>query len=119
MARITRAAPHLWAEDLKTRMKREQRPWCRERWLILYHALVDPREASEIATHCATTAAMVHQVMARSHRLGVAPVETPGKGGRPPQSMRWEGRRAGGLSAFFPTRRAWRDCHRRHHPARF
>src|SRR5260221_2629444 len=82
MARITRAAPHLEAEDLKTRVKVDPRPWCRQCWLIIYNALVDPREATDIAKHTGTTVAMVHQVIASYKQGGVVAVETPGKGGR-------------------------------------
>ena len=90
MARITRAAPHLSAEEVKTKLKLDPRPLCRQRWLIIYNALVDPREASDIARHTGTTVAMVHRVIASYNRLGVAAVESPGKGGRRRQSMTWE-----------------------------
>src|SRR5215467_13544398 len=90
MARITRAAPHLSAEDIKTRWKLDPRPWCRQRWLIIYNALVDPREASDIAKHTGSTVAMVHQVIANYNRLGVAAVETPGRGGCRRQYVSWE-----------------------------
>jgi transposase len=90
MARITRAAPHLEAEAVKTRLQLDPRPLCRQRWLIIYNALVDPREASDIARHTGTTAAMVHRVSASYNRFGVAAVETPGKGGRRRQSMSWQ-----------------------------
>jgi transposase len=100
MARITRAAPHLSAEELKTRLKLDPRPWCRQRWLIIYNALVDPREATDIATHCGTTVAMVHQVIASYNRLGVAAVETPGKGGRRRQYVSWQEEQAF-LAPFF------------------
>jgi transposase len=62
----------------------------RQRWLIISNALVDPREASEIAKHTGTTVATVHQVIASYNRLGVAAVETPGKGGRRRKSLSWE-----------------------------
>lgn len=90
MTRITQVAPHLSAEELKARFQQEPRPWRRLRWLIIYNALVDPREAAEIAKHTGTTVSMVHQVVARYNRLGVAAIETPGKGGRRRQSMSWE-----------------------------
>src|SRR5260370_30633268 len=90
MARMTGDAPHLSGEELKTRLKLDPRPLCRQRWLIIYNALVEPREATEIAKHTGTTVAMVHQVIARYNRLGVAAVETPGKGGRRRQYMTWE-----------------------------
>ena len=100
MARITRAAPHLEAEEVKTRLKLDPRPLCRQRWLIVYNALVDPREASDIAKHTGTTVAMVHRVIASYNRLGVVAVETPGKGGRRRQYVSWEEEQAF-LAPFF------------------
>src|SRR5258708_19627957 len=100
MARITRAAAHLSAEELKTRLQLDPRPWCRQRWLIIYNALVDPREATEIAKHTGTSIAKVHQVIASYNRLGVAAVETPGKGVRRRQYVSWEEEQAF-LAPFF------------------
>lgn len=100
MARITRAAPHLSAEELKRRFQQEGQPWRRLRWLIIYNAVVDPRAAAEIAKHTGTTVNMVHQVIARYNRLGVAAIETAGKGGRRRQSMSWEAEQAV-LAPFF------------------
>src|SRR2546428_150813 len=56
--------------------------WCRQRWLIIYNALVEPRKAEEIARHCGVSKATVHAVISTYNRLGVAAVETAGKGGR-------------------------------------
>jgi len=100
MARMTRAAPHLSAEEVKTRLQRDARPLYRQRWLIIYNALVDPREAGEIAKHTGTTVAMVHRVIASYNRLGVSAVETGGKGGRRRQSMSLEEEQAL-LAPFF------------------
>lgn len=100
MARITRTAPHLSAEELKTRLKLDPRPLRRQRWLIIYNALVDPREATDIAKHTGTTVAMVHQVIATYNRLGVAAVETSGKGGRRRQPVTLEEEQAF-LAPFF------------------
>jgi transposase len=82
MARITRAAAHLSLEEVKSRLQNDPRPWCRQRWLIIYNALVDPRKAEEIAKHCGVSKATVHQVISLYNRFGVTAVETPGKGGR-------------------------------------
>ncbi len=90
MARITRAAPHLAAEEVKTRLRLDPRPLYRQRWLIIYNAQVDPREAMEIATHTGTTVSMVHRTVATYNRLGVEGVETPGKGGRRHQYLTFE-----------------------------
>lgn len=82
MARITRAASHLPVEEVRARMKNDSRPWCRNKWLIIYNALVDPREASKIAKHTGVSVSTVHTVISDYNRLGVASVETSGKGGR-------------------------------------
>jgi transposase len=100
MARITRAAPRLSAEEVKMRLKQDSRPWCRQRWLIIYNALVDPRGATDIAKHTGTTVAMVHQVISAYNRLGEASVETPGKGGRRHQYVTFEEEQAF-LAPFF------------------
>ncbi len=100
MARITRAASHLPVEEVKARLKLDPRPWCRQRWLIIYNALVEPRAAAEIAKHTGTTVAMVHQVISTYNRFGVAAVETPGKGGRRHQYLALEEEQAF-LAPFF------------------
>lgn len=82
MARVTRAANHLSEEEVKQRLKYDTRPWCRQRWLIIYNALVDPRPAEEIAKHCGVSPATVHQVIFAYNRAGVEAVETAGRGGR-------------------------------------
>ncbi len=82
MARITRAATHLTVEEVKKRMSTDPRPLYRQRWLIMYNALVEPGKAEEIARHCGVSKATVHAVISSYNRLGVAAVETAGKGGR-------------------------------------
>ncbi len=90
MARITRAASHLSVEEVKERMRNDPHALYRKRWLIIYNALVDPREAKDIAKHTGVSVATVHQVIATYNRLGVAAVETPGKGGRRHEYMTLE-----------------------------
>ena len=82
MARITRAAPHLSVEEVKAKMKEDPRAWCRQRWLIIYNALVDPREASDIAKHPGVSVHTLHTVISTQNRQAVSAVETKGKGGR-------------------------------------
>ena len=82
MPRVTRAAAHLSSEEVKQRLKTDPRPWCRQRWLIIYNALIEPRKAEEIARHCGVSKATVHEVISTYNRLGIAAVETAGKGGR-------------------------------------
>jgi transposase len=100
MARVTRAASYLSLEEVKTRLKLDPRPWCRQRWLIIYNALVEPRAAAEIAKHTGMTVAMVHQVISTYNRFGVAAVETPGTGGRRHQYLTLEDEQAF-LAPFF------------------
>src|SRR6266566_7559544 len=45
MARVTRAASHLSAEEVKRRLKYDPRPWCRGRWLIIYNATLRAQES--------------------------------------------------------------------------
>ena len=82
MARVTRAAAHLSVEEVKERMQTAPHPLWRQRWLIIYNALVEPRKAEEIARHCGVSTATVHSVISRYNRFGVTAIETPGKGGR-------------------------------------
>src|SRR5712692_11189659 len=82
MARITRAAFHVSVEEVKERMSNDPHPLYRKRWLIIYNALIDPREAKDIARHTGVSVATVHEVISTYNRLGVAAVETAGKGGR-------------------------------------
>ena len=82
MARITRAAAHLPRAEVKQRMTTDPRPLYRQRWLIIYNALVEPRKAEDIARHCGVSKATVHAVISSYNRQGVAAVETAGKGGR-------------------------------------
>ena len=90
MARVTHAAPHLSLTEVKHRMKADPRTDQRQRWLIIYNALVEPRKAEEIARHCGVSKATVHAVISRYNRLGVAAIETPGKGGRRRQYLTLE-----------------------------
>ncbi len=90
MTRVTHAAPHLPLAEVKNRMRTDPRAFCRQRWLIIYNALVEPRNAEEIARHCGVSKAMVHKVISSYNRLGLAAVETAGKGGRRRQYLTWE-----------------------------
>jgi transposase len=82
MARKTRAASHLSPEEVKERMKNDPNSLYRERWLIIYNALVDPREAKDIAKDTGVSVAKVHKLIASYNKLGIAAVETEGRGGR-------------------------------------
>lgn len=100
MARVTRAAAHLTLEEVKIRMRTDPRALYRQRWLIIYNALAQPRKAEEIARHCGVSKATVHQVISAYNRLGVVAVETAGKGGRRHQYLTLE-EEAQFLAPFF------------------
>lgn len=100
MAGVTRAAAHLSAEEVLRRWKQDPRTHRRQRWLIMYQARVDPREAAQMARHCGVSTATVHQLISASNRHGVAAVETPGKGGRRNQYLTLEQEQAF-LAPFF------------------
>src|SRR6266567_4590746 len=80
--RVTRAALHLSLEEVQQRMKREPRFWVRQRWWIIYHALLAPRTAREIAKQTSTSVRTVRRVIASYNREGEGATQTPGSGGR-------------------------------------
>lgn len=104
MAGVTRAAAHLSVEEVTHRWKYDPRPLCRQRWLIIYQALVDPREAAQIAKHCGVSTTTVHHLISAYNRRGVEAVETPGKGGRRYQYLTLE-REQQFLAPFFAQAR--------------
>jgi len=71
-------------------MNSDPNPLYRKRWLIIYNALVDPREAKDIAKHTGVSAKIVHKLIFTYNRLGIAAVETPGKGGRRNEYLTFE-----------------------------
>ena len=81
MPHVTKAAEHFSIEEVRNRMQSDPRPLYRQRWLIIYNALVDPRTAEEIARHCGVKKVTVQQLISRYNRFGISAVETKGKGG--------------------------------------
>ena len=98
--RVTRAAAHYPVEEVKRRMKRDPRSWVRERWGIIYLALIRPRKAEEIARDIGVSVTTVRRVISSYNRLGRAAIETPGKGGRRHEYMSLEQER-NFLQPFF------------------
>jgi len=90
MSTVTKAEEHLSVEEVKHRMQSDPRPLYRKRWLIIYNALIDPRTAEEIALHCGVGKYTVQQLISRYNRLGIAAVETKGKGGRKREYLTFE-----------------------------
>ena len=99
-SRVTRAGAHLPAEEVKRRRHHDPHFWCRQRWLIIYQALIAPRKAQEIALHSGGSLSTVRRVISTYTRLGTAAVETPGTGGRRHEYLTAEQERAL-LQPFF------------------
>ena len=81
-------------------MKLDPRSWVRGRWWIIYHALIVPRKAEEIARDTGVSVPTVRRVISTYNRLGLAAIETPGKGGRRHEYMTLEQERSF-LHLFF------------------
>ncbi len=77
MGRVTSAAPHLSAEEIESRLKETVGTREHRRWLIIWNALVDPREAKEIAKHTGVAENTVHDLVSRYKRFGARAVEAP------------------------------------------
>jgi transposase len=66
---------------VEQKLKSTESYWHRQKWLIVYNGLVDPRPASAIAKQTGVSVGTVHKVSSQYNQLGVAALETPGKGG--------------------------------------
>jgi transposase len=82
MSKVTKAAPHLTLEEIDQKIKITVGFWRVQRWLIIRHALVDPKPASEIALHVGLSTQTVHNLISQYNRYGAKAIETPGKGRR-------------------------------------
>ena len=49
MGRITRATGHLSEDEIRERIRVAKTPWISQKWLVILHAMVDPKPAREIA----------------------------------------------------------------------
>jgi len=82
MGRVTSAAPHLSAEEIARRLRESVGTREHRRWLIIWNALVDPREVKEIAKHTGVAENTVHDLVSRYRRFGAQAVEAPRSGKR-------------------------------------
>jgi len=118
---VTKAAPHFSVEEVKRRMDEAERPLYRKRWRIIYHALVDPSHAEEIALHCGVAKDTVHKLISQYNRFGLAAIETTGKGGRRREYLSLEQEKhflepffnraqAGEIATCAEIQRAYEEC---------
>ena len=82
MSQVTQAFPHLNVETVKQKLKTLKKHWERQKWLVIYNAMVDPRPAEDIALHVGVSKGFVRKVIQQYNRQGEAALLTPGKGGR-------------------------------------
>ena len=68
MPRVSRVLAHLSLEEVQQKIKTATSFRRQQKWLIVYNALVDPREAAQIALHTGTTERTVHQVISDYNR---------------------------------------------------
>jgi transposase len=128
MAKISRALPHLSEDELLAKIANAPSARIQQKWTIVYNALVAPRAAIDIAKHTATSLRTVHQVISNYNRMGVAAIETVGRGGRYNSYMSVEEEerflepfaemsRKGSLTTIQPIRQAFEEKvgHEVHH----
>lgn len=82
MSQVTQAFPQLDVETVKRKLKTLKKHWERQKWLVIYNAMVDPRPAEDIALHVGVSKGFVRKVIQQYNRQGEAALLTPGKGGR-------------------------------------
>src|SRR3954467_5806305 len=81
MARVTRVAPHLTLEQVKHKLHSATSIWLRDRWLVIYPAMLDPRPAQAIATQLGVSRPFVAKINSLYTRFGPPGLETIGPGG--------------------------------------
>ncbi len=89
MGQVTQAFPHLELEAVKQKLKQANKYWQRQKWLVIYNAMIDPRPAVDIAKHVGVSRGFVRQVIQQYNRQGEASVSTPGSGGRRNCYLSW------------------------------
>lgn len=75
MARVSTVKPHLTEDEIKAKIATAPTARCQQKWMIVYNAFVEPRTASEIAKHTATSLRTVRQVIADYNREGASAIK--------------------------------------------
>jgi len=82
MGKVSKAVPHLSPDEIQARIHRTTGFWRVQKWLVIWHATVDPAPAQTIALHTGLAVQTVHNLLASYNRYGPVMVEGTGKGGR-------------------------------------
>ena len=86
MSRVSYVKPHLSEAQVKDKIATAPTARCQQKWMIIHNALIDPRPASEIAKHTATSLRTVHQVIADYNRVGASTIHPRAKLAKSPRS---------------------------------
>lgn len=82
MTPVTRAAPHLSVDEVLEKLRLAPSFWLRQRWMVIYTALIAPRPSGEIAEQLGVSKAFVNKINSLYKRFGPQGIETVGPGGR-------------------------------------
>lgn len=70
MGQVTQACPHLDLETIKQKVKLASSYGDRQKWLVVYNALADPRTSAQIARHCGVSQGFVRKVIQQYNCTG-------------------------------------------------
>lgn len=68
MGQVTQAFPHLGLEAVKHKVKTANKHWQRQKWLVIYNAMIEPRPAADIAMHVGVSKGFMRQVIQKYNR---------------------------------------------------
>lgn len=89
IGQVTQALPHVDIETVKQKLKKAIKHWERQKWLVIYTAMVAPRSAKDIAKHIGVSKGFVRQVIQHYNRRGELALLSVGKGGRRNCYLSW------------------------------
>jgi hypothetical protein len=90
MGQVTQACPYRDLETVKQKVKLASSYWQRQKWLLIYNALADPRTSADIALHLGVSQGFVRKVIQQYNRTGEIGLSSPGKGGRRNCYLSWD-----------------------------
>jgi len=76
MGQVTQAFPHLELERVKQKLKQADKYWERQKWLVIYNAMIDPRPCWDCKAR-GVSKGFVRQVIQQYNRQGEAAVSRP------------------------------------------
>lgn len=89
MSGATRAFPHLELETVKQKLNAATKHWEKQKWLVVYNAMVDPRPAENIALQTGVSKGFVRKVIQNYNRYGENALRPSEHGGRRNTYLSW------------------------------